>query len=173
ISVPEEGTAHGSWKSRIKHAVAKTSGDAIALVHAAWTVMVQMIFLHAPKEGESRIGEVQRVVQPFFGHVALHHASEQDGHRVNRKEKTDGSGDKKQRENVFQFTADVPSVERPHVMIPMERIEALMEKFREDAIAGGETTVQDVAVEEVLDESPCDTARGEEGYGEPWELRPR
>ena len=55
--------------------------------------MVQVIFLHAPKEGESRIGKVEREVQPFFGHVALYYTSEQNGRRVKRKEETDGCGD--------------------------------------------------------------------------------
>jgi hypothetical protein len=49
----------------------------------------------------------------------------------------------------------------------MERIEPLMEKFPNDTIAGGEAAVKDVAVEEIFDESPSDTARGEESYGGP------
>jgi hypothetical protein len=62
---------------------------------------------------------------------------------------------------------NVPAVKWPHVMIPVERIEPLMEKFPDDAIAGGEATVQDVAMEEVLDESPGHAARREERYGGP------
>jgi hypothetical protein len=52
-------------------------------------------------------------------------------------------------------------------MIPVERIKPLMEEFPDDAIAGGEATVQDVAMEEVLDESPGHAARREENYGGP------
>ena len=129
--------------------------------------MVQVIFLDAPKERESGIREVQRVVQPFFADIALYNPGEQDGQRVNRKEEADRDGDEKQRQNVFQFTADVPAVEWPHVMIPVERVEPLMKKFPDDAIAGGEATVQDVAMEEVLDESPDHAARREESHGGP------
>jgi hypothetical protein len=49
----------------------------------------------------------------------------------------------------------------------MERIEPLMQKFPNDAIIGGEAAVKNVAVEEIFDESPSDTARREESYGDP------
>jgi hypothetical protein len=49
----------------------------------------------------------------------------------------------------------------------MERIEPLMEKFPNDAIASGEAAVKNVAVKEIFDESPSDTARCEESDGAP------
>ena len=64
------------------------------------------------------------------------------------------------------------AVEWPHVVIPMERIEPLMEKFPNDAIASGEAAVKNVTVKEIFDESPSDTARGEESYGDPPVLCP-
>ena len=135
--------------------------------------MVQVIFLYAPKEGECRIGKVQREVQPFFGHVALYYASEQNGQRANWKEEADRGGDEKQWQNVFQFTANVSAVEWPLVVIPMERIEPLMEKFPNDTTAGGEAAVKNVAVKEIFDESPSDTAREEESHCDPPVLCPR
>jgi hypothetical protein len=54
----------------------------------------------------------------------------------------------------------------------MERIEPLMEEFPNDAIAGGEAAVKNVAVKEIFDESPSDTAGGEETYGDPPVLCP-
>ena len=36
------------------------------------------------------------------------------------------------------------------------------QEFPDEDVAGGKATMQDVAMEQVLDESPCHAARGEE-----------
>src|SRR6267154_6314566 len=167
ISVLAQGAAHSFRESSIENAVPETSGDAVTLVDPAGTVVVQVIFLHPPKEGEPRIRKVQRVVQPFFVDVALDDAGEQDGRGVDRKQKADRRSDKKQRQNILQFAADVHSVECAHVMIPVEWIEPLMKKPPDDAFTWGKTAVQNVAVEEIFDESRFYATRCVEAYGDP------
>src|ERR1700731_3781454 len=97
---------------------------------------------------------MQRVVQPFFGDIALYDAGEQDGRGVKRKEKTSRGGEKKQRQNIFQLAADVPSIEWPRGMIRVKRIQAFMQETPDQAFAGWEPAVKDIAVEEIFDESP-------------------
>src|SRR5882762_10331704 len=159
ISVLAQGAAHSFRESSIEHAVPETGGDAEASVDPTGTVVVQVIFLHPPKEGELGIRKVQRVVQPFFVDVALDDAGEQDGRGVDRKQKAGRRSDKKQRQNVLQFAADVHSVEWAHVMIPVEWIEPLMKKTPDDAFTWGKTAVQNIAVVDIFDESPCHATR--------------
>src|SRR5258708_639128 len=128
ISVLAQGAAHRLRESRIEYTVPERSGDTVAFVDPTGAVVVQVVFLQPPKEGEPGIREVQRVVQPFFARVALYDTSEHDGRGIDWKQKADGRRNKKQRQNVLQFTADVPSIKWPHVMIPMERIEPLVQE---------------------------------------------
>src|ERR1700730_10532792 len=110
---------------------------------------------------------MQRVVQPFFGDIALYDAGEQDGRGVKRKEKTSRGSEKKQRQNIFQLTADVPAVEWPHVMIRVKRIQAFVQEPADQAFAGWEAAVKDIAVEEIFDESPSHATCCKERYGGP------
>src|SRR6266852_5513081 len=164
ISVFAQGAAHGFRESSIEHAVPETGGDAVASVDPTGTVVVQVIFFHPPKEGEPGIRKVQRVVQPFFADVALYDIGEHNGRSIDWKQKADGRCNEKQRQNVLQLTADVPSIEWPHVMIPVERIEPLMQKPPDDAFAGRKTAVQNIAVEDIFDESPGRATCREESY---------
>src|SRR5258708_28666299 len=128
ISVLVQRTADGLRKASIEDAVPKTSGDAKTFVNSARAVMVKVIFLDAPEKRKPRIREVQRVVQPFFSDIALHNAGEHDRRGINREEKAYRGRNKKQRQNIFQFTANVTAIKRSLVMIPMERIEPLMQE---------------------------------------------
>src|SRR5260370_40921900 len=110
---------------------------------------------------------MQCVVQPLFGDIALHDAREQDWRGVNRKEKTGRGCEKKQRQNIFQLAADVPSIEWPHVMIPVERVKPFVQETPDQTFAGWEAAVKDIPVKEVFDESPGHATRGEERYGRP------
>src|SRR4029077_11934046 len=121
ISVLAQGSAHRFRESSIEHAVPEPSGDAKALFDPTGAVVVQVIFLHPPEEGEPGIRKMQRVVQPLFADVALYHTGEYDRCGIDGKQKADRHCNEKQRQNVFQLTADVPSIEWPHVMIPVER----------------------------------------------------
>ena len=67
--------------------------------------MVQVIFLHASKEGEPGIRKMQRVVQPLFADVALYDPSEHEGHAIDGKQKADGCCNEK-------TTAECPSAHR-------------------------------------------------------------
>jgi len=129
--------------------------------------MVQMVFFQAAKERKSGIGEVQGIVQPFFDDIALYDAGEQYGRSVKWEHKAGGGGDKKQRENIRQSTADVPAIEGPRVMIPVKGIKPLVEETANDAGAWRETAMQNIAVEKVFDESPSDATQREESYGGP------
>src|SRR5258706_1747079 len=164
ISVLAQGSAHRFREASIEHAVPETSADAIALVDPTGAVVVQVIFLHPPKEGEPGIRKMQRIVKPLFADVALYDTGEYDGRCIDGKQKAGGRGNEKQRQNILQLTADVPSIEWPHVMIPMERIEPLVQKSADDASAWRKTAMQNIAVEEIFDERPgCATCR-EESY---------
>ena len=154
ISVLAQGSAHRFREASIEHAVPETSGDAKALVDSTGAVMVQVIFLYPPKEGESGIRKMQSVVQPLFADVALYDTGEYDGRGIDGKQKADGRGNEKQRKNVVKLAADVHSIERPQVMIPVERIEPLMQKPADDASAWRKTAMQNIAVEEIFDERP-------------------
>src|SRR5260370_25191958 len=110
---------------------------------------------------------MQRIVQPLFANVALYDPGEHDGRGIDGKQKTDGRCNHKQRQNVLHLTADVPSIEWVHVMIPMERIEPLMQKAPDDACAWRKTTMQDIAVEKIFDESPDRATSREESYRYP------
>jgi len=168
MSILAQRAAYRLWESSIEHAVPETSGDAVAFVDPTGTVVVQVVFLQAPKEGEPGIRKVQRVVQPFFADVALHNTCKHDGRGVNRKQKTDRGCDEKQRKYVPQFTADVPSIERPHMVIPVERIEPLMQEPPDDAFARRKAAVQDIAVETIFDESPGQATCRKESCSGPW-----
>ena len=50
-------------------------------------------------------------------------------------------------------------IEGPLVMIPVERIEALMQEPADQSLARGESTMQNVTVEKVFDKSPGRAAR--------------
>jgi hypothetical protein len=73
ISILAQGSAHRFREPTIEYAVPETTGDAIALVDPTGAVVVQVIFLHPPKEGEPGIRKMQRVVKPLFADVALYH----------------------------------------------------------------------------------------------------
>src|ERR1700730_5552955 len=104
---------------------------------------------------------MQRIVQPLFANVALHDTDEHDRHGIDGKQKADGRCHEKQRQNVLELTADVPSIEWPYTMNPMERIEPLMHK-PPDAFARRKTAVQNIALEEIFDKSPDRATRREE-----------
>src|ERR1700724_1976522 len=105
---------------------------------------------------------MQRIVQPLFATVALHDTDEHDRHGIDRKQKADGRCHEKQRQNVLELTADVPSIEWPYMMIPMERIEPLMQKPPDDAFVWRTTAVQNIALEEIFDKCPDRATRREE-----------
>src|ERR1700693_5413101 len=98
---------------------------------------------------------MQRIVQPLFADVAQYDAGKHDGQGIDGKQKADGRGHEKQRQNVLQLTADVTSIEGPLVMIPVERIKPLMQKPADHAFAWRKTAVQNIAVEEIFHERPC------------------
>src|SRR5260370_32005336 len=105
---------------------------------------------------------MQRIVQPLFADVALYDTGEHDGRGIDGKQKADGRCNENQRQNVLQLPANVLSIEWPHVMIPVEGIKPLMEKPPDDAFAWRKTAVQNIAVEEIFDESPGRATRREE-----------
>src|SRR6266446_1831529 len=154
ISVFAQGSAHRFRESSIEHAVPETSSDAKALFDPTGAVVVQVVFLHPPKQGEPGIRKMQRIVQPLFADVALYDTGEYDGRGIDGKQKADGHCNEEQRQNVFKLAADMHSIERPHVMFPVERIEPLVQKPADDASAWRKTAMQNIAVEEIFDERP-------------------
>src|SRR5258708_20072472 len=135
ISVLAQRSAHRFRESSIEHAVPEPSGNPKALVDPPRAVVVQVIFLHPPKQGEPGIRKMQRVVQPLFADVALYHTGEYGLRAVDGKQKTDRSRNEKQRQNVLQLTADVVSVEWVLVMVPVERIDPIIHKPAHNAFS--------------------------------------
>ena len=129
--------------------------------------MIQVPFLYTPKERKPGIQEVQRVVHPLFGDIALHGACEQPGSDVDGKKKTDWPRDEEQRKKILQFTANVISAEWPQVMIPVQRVESLMQEPPNHALSKGKPTVQNIAMEKVFDEGPDNATHGEKCNGGP------
>src|SRR5580704_4585691 len=100
ISVLAQRALYSVREPSIENAIPESCGDPIAFVDPAGTVMVQVVFFQAPEQRTSGIREMQRVVQPLFRDIALHDPGEQHGRGVSRKQKADGSRNKKQRQNV-------------------------------------------------------------------------
>ncbi len=69
--------------------------------------------------------EVQKIVQPLFSNIALHHACKQSREGVHGKQKTEWRGDEKQRQDILQLTTDVPAVKRSLMVFPMKRVKPL------------------------------------------------
>ena len=60
---------------------------------------------------------------PFFNAVELPDARDQHRHGVNRKDKTQGRRDGKHRHQIVKLSVDVQAVERPLVVLPVQRVE--------------------------------------------------
>lgn len=132
--------------------------------------MIQMVPLETPEAGIARFSEVEEIVDPFLTDVALHHARKKAGHSVHGKQEAQWRPHGKNRQGINQRATDVQAVERLLVMLPMERIEALMEKAANHALARGKAAVKDVTVKEIFDQGPHENAR--EIKGQPDERMP-
>ena len=90
--------------------------------------MVKMIPLEMPEEAIAELSEMQEIVSPLFNHVALHDTRQQRGKRVCGKQTTEQRRRDKQRQNIFQFAADVPAVKRPLMVFPVKRVESFVQE---------------------------------------------
>ena len=134
----------------MENKIPNPTGDPVTLFDSARAVMIQMIPAQMPQVGIARLSEMEVVVGPLFADVALHHTGKQSRRRIDREQEADRRGDEEERQDVLQFATDVPAVEGPLMMLPMKRIEPLVEKAANQAFAGRETAVQDITMKEVF-----------------------
>jgi hypothetical protein len=129
--------------------------------------MVQMISLEMPEERNSGLSEMQKIMQPLFADIAFDDTCKEGRECVRGKEEAARRGHKKERQDILQFTADVPAVKRPFMVFPVKRVEPLMKKAANQALTGRKTAMEDVTMEEIFHETPHRDARQIKSYPNP------
>src|SRR5260370_8251084 len=87
--------------------------------------MVQVVSLEMPEEPKPRLSEMQVIMEPLFADIALDDTRKQGGESEHGKEEAKRRGHKKKRQDILQFTADVPAVKGSLILFPMERVHPL------------------------------------------------
>jgi hypothetical protein len=113
-------------------------------------VVVQVISLEMSEVAISKLSEVQEIVQPLFSNIALHHASKQSREGIHGKQKTEWRGYEKEGQDIFEFTTNMPAVKRSLMVFPMKRVEPLVKKSANDALARRKAAVKDVPMKEIF-----------------------
>jgi len=134
--------------------IPKTAGDSVAHFYSTGTMMIQMISLEITEEGNPGLAEMQEIVEPLFPDIALNDTRKQGRESINRKEEAEGRGHCEERQDILQFTADVPAVKRPFMVLPMKRVKALMKKAANQALTWRKAPVEDVTMKEIFHEAP-------------------
>ena len=116
--------------------------------------MTQMVALEMPEEAIAKLSEVQEIVCPLLPDIALNDTRKQGGQGVYGKQETQRCGYEKERQDILQLTTDVPAVKGSLVVFPMKRIEPLVKKAANQALARGKATVEDVTMKEIFHETP-------------------
>jgi hypothetical protein len=163
----KEGLPNSLRVTGIEDYVPKPTGDAVSHFHALTGVVVKVVSLEVPKIRVPEIVEVNAMMNPFFSDIALDHSSKQNRQSVNGKQKTQGSGNAKERKQVFQLTTDVHAIEWTLVMFPVKRVKAFVREAPYESFSRRKPSVQNEAVENVFDESPDRKSRQEENHGHP------
>ena len=81
--------AHGAGVPRLENDVPEAIGQAVSLLHASGAVMVKVVPLDIAEVRTSKIIKVDRVVDPFLDHIALHNTCQQDWKGVDRSKQAD------------------------------------------------------------------------------------
>jgi len=116
--------------------------------------MIQMVALEMPQKATAKLSEMQEIVYPLLADVALNDTRKQGGQGINGKKETEGRGHEKERQDILQLTADVPTVKGSLVVFPMKRVEPLVKKATNQALAWGKAAVEDVAMKEIFHQAP-------------------
>src|SRR6516165_7155262 len=106
-------------------------------------------------------------MQPLFRNVALNSARQHDWCGVQGKEKANRGRHEKERQKVFQFSADVAAIEWPLMMIPVKRIQALVKELANQPFPRRKAAMQHISVKQVLHQGPREATDDVKRYGEP------
>ena len=152
----------------MEYDVPDPAGDPITIFYAARAVMVQVISLEMSEVAISKLSEVQEIVQPLFSNIALHNACKQSREGVHGKQETEWRGYEKEGQDIFELTANMPAVKRSLMVFPVKRVEPLVKKSANDALARRKAAVEDIAMKSVFDQSPHWNSRQVENHSDPW-----
>src|SRR2546429_4394227 len=130
------------------------TGDPVTHFHSAGAVMIQMVPLEMAEVAIKKLSEMQEIVEPLFADIALHDSRKQCGQGVYGGQETQGHGHGKKRQDILQFTTDVPAVKRSLMVFPMKRVEPLVKKAANQAFAGRKAAVEDVTMKEIFHQAP-------------------
>ncbi len=130
--------------------------------------MIQMVALEMPQKATAKLSEMQEIVYPLLADVALNDTRKQGGQGINGKKETEGRGHEKERQDILQLTADVPTIKRPLMVFPMKRVEPLVKKATNQALAWGKAAVEDVAMKKIFHQGPNRNACQVENQPDPW-----
>src|SRR5258708_35049062 len=130
--------------------------------------MIQMVALEMPEEAIARLSEMQEIVCPLLPDIALNDTRKQGGQGVYGKQETQRCGYEKERQDILQLAADVPTIKRPLMVFPMKRVEPLVKKATNQALARGKAAVEDVAMKEIFHQGPNRNTRQVENQPDPW-----
>jgi len=121
--------------------------------------MIQMVALEIPEEAIAKLSEMQEIVCPLLPDIALNDTRKQGGQGVYGKKETEGRGHEKERQDILQLAADMPTVKRPLMVFPMKRVEPLVKKASNQALAWRKAAVEDVTMKEIFHQTPHRNAR--------------
>jgi hypothetical protein len=138
----------------VEYKVPNPASDPITLFHPARAVVIQMVPLEMPEVAIAKLSEMQEIVDPLFTDVALHDTRKQGGQSIHGEQKAQGRGHGKERQDILQLTTNVPAVKRSFMMFPVKRVEPLVKKAANQALAWRKAAVQDVTMEEIFHQAP-------------------
>jgi hypothetical protein len=160
--------ANWSWIPGVEDSIPNPAADSIAQFYSAGAVMVQMISFQMPEEWNPGLSEMQEIMEPLFADITLHDTGEQGGQGIHRKQETEWCGHKEERQDILQLAADVPAVKGSLMVFPVKRVEPLMKKAANQALARRKAAVEDVTMEKIFHEAPHGEARQIKNHPDPW-----
>lgn len=154
-----EGLAYSGRVAYLKDDIPETVGKPVAQFLPLRAMVVEVMPFDIAEVRAAKVIEVHRVMNPFLKHVALHHAGQQNGECVNRRNKTHWRGNNKQWKQVPQLSVDVVAVKGMCVVFPVEGVQAFVQKLADNSLSRCKVPMQNKTVKQVLDESPDGHAR--------------
>jgi len=135
----------------MEYDVPDPAGDPVTIFDAARAVVVQVISLEMPEEAIARLSEMQEIVGPLFSDITLHHTRKQSREGVHGKQETEWRGYEKEWQDIFELTTNMPAVKRSLMVFPVKRVEPLVKKSANDALARRKAAVEYVTMKEIFD----------------------
>lgn len=165
-----EAFSHAVGKAGLEDNIPEPAGDPVSALHSSRAVVIEMVAFDVPEVGVTKVIEVYAVMNPLFGQIALNDTGEQHRRCVKGKDKAQGCGDHKERKQVCYHPVDVQAIGGPLVMLPMKRVEALVSKVLVPLLVPHfrflKPTVKDIAVREILHQSPDRDSCQEEDHSQ-------